>query len=473
MQANTLARGSSGHFQLYGLAARITDIVAIAISAQFAAQYHFGGLLPRGTPQALSVAFSMALALVLLPAFGIYQSWRGRSMVSLTRRIVVAWMAVQVCDVVLMFFLQYANDVSRLWFCYWTATGAAAMTGVRLVTYTILGRLRHAGLNQRLVALVGEEERCRRMLQNVDALPDSGFRPVAMFNPLGGNERGAQMRIHTFVEFEAFVDHVREREIQELWLALPLSAQPWILRFVDVFRDDLINIRLVPDVRGLALFEGGLVELVGSPAINLAASPLSPVALMQKAVFDRIFAAFALVVVAPLFAAIAVAVKLSSSGPVFFRQDRRGAGGRIFRIYKFRSMRMHQEVQGVVTQATRGDSRITRVGAFLRRTSLDELPQFINVLRGEMSVVGPRPHAIEHDELYGKVIDRYIQRYRIKPGITGWAQINGYRGETDRIDKMQQRVEHDLYYLCNWSFKLDLRIVTATLIKGFIHRNAH
>jgi lipopolysaccharide/colanic/teichoic acid biosynthesis glycosyltransferase len=145
----------------------------------------------------------------------------------------------------------------------------------------------------------------------------------------------------------------------------------------------------------------------------------------------------------------------------------------VFKIYKFRTMRAHAEKQGVVTQATKGDPRITRVGAILRRTSLDELPQFINVLRGEMSVVGPRPHAIEHDEVYQNVVDGYIHRYRIKPGITGWAQINGFRGETDQIEKMQGRVEHDLYYLCNWSFGLDMRIVMATIAKGFVHSNAY
>jgi lipopolysaccharide/colanic/teichoic acid biosynthesis glycosyltransferase len=170
---------------------------------------------------------------------------------------------------------------------------------------------------------------------------------------------------------------------------------------------------------------------------------------------------------------IAVAVKLSSRGPVFFTQYRKGADGCVFKIYKFRTMRPHVERAGVVTQATKGDSRITPVGGLLRRTSLDELPQFFNVLRGEMSVVGPRPHAIEHDELYRKIVSGYIHRYRIKPGITGWAQVNGFRGETDRVEKMQKRVEHDLYYLLNWSFALDMRIVLATVAKGLIGSNAY
>jgi exopolysaccharide biosynthesis polyprenyl glycosylphosphotransferase len=186
-----------------------------------------------------------------------------------------------------------------------------------------------------------------------------------------------------------------------------------------------------------------------------------------------LFALAALVAVAPVLLACAIAVKLSSPGPIFFRQSRKGADGRVFTIYKFRTMRLHEQKPGVLEQATRDDPRITTVGGFLRRTSLDELPQFFNVLRGDMSVVGPRPHALEHDDLYQNVVSGYIHRYRIKPGITGWAQINGFRGETDRIEKMEGRVAHDLYYLRNWSFGLDVKIIFATVFKGLHHPNAY
>jgi Undecaprenyl-phosphate glucose phosphotransferase len=226
-------------------------------------------------------------------------------------------------------------------------------------------------------------------------------------------------------------------------------------------------------VRTLSLFEGSVTNLLGVPTINLAASPLPPNALLQKEIFDRVFAAAALIAVSPVMIACALAVKLTSRGPVFFKQRRKGADGRVFSIYKFRSMRMHVEKEGELRQATRNDPRITRVGAFLRRTSLDELPQFFNVLRGDMSVVGPRPHALEHDDLYQKVVSGYIHRYRIKPGITGWAQVNGFRGETDRIEKMEGRVAHDLYYLGNWSFGLDMKIIFATIFKGLRHTNAY
>jgi Undecaprenyl-phosphate glucose phosphotransferase len=284
----------------------------------------------------------------------------------------------------------------------------------------------------------------------------------------------ANPRVTMFDNLEAFADYIRGNDLHELWLALPLSEERTIFKLVSEFRDDLVNIRFMPDVRSLALFDsGGVIDLVGVPAINLVASPLSPNALLKKDLFDRVFAAAALIGLAPLLIAIAIAVKLSSRGPVFFKQKRKGADGRVFTIYKFRSMRIHAQEQGVLKQATRDDPRITKVGAFLRRTSLDELPQFFNVLRGDMSVVGPRPHALEHDDLYQKVVTGYIHRYRIKPGITGWAQVNGYRGETDRIEKMERRVAHDLYYLSNWSFALDMRIIAATVVKGLVQSTAY
>jgi putative colanic acid biosynthesis UDP-glucose lipid carrier transferase len=274
-------------------------------------------------------------------------------------------------------------------------------------------------------------------------------------------------------DYQRVVQLVRQRQIRELWLALPISKEQAIHRFVTDLRNDFVNIRFIPDVRSLTLLNQPMVDLLGVPAINLAASPITDLRVLPKRVFDGLFALAALTALLPVMLAIAAAVKLSSPGPVFFRQKRKGIDGRQFEIYKFRSMRVHKEEAGHITQATRRDPRITAVGAFLRRTSLDELPQFINVLRGEMSVVGPRPHALEHDDIYKDLVKGYMHRYRIKPGITGWAQINGYRGETDRIEKMMGRVKLDLYYMQHWTFWLDIKIVVLTLWKGFVGSNAY
>jgi Undecaprenyl-phosphate glucose phosphotransferase len=420
------------------------------------------------------VAFAEVFTLVVFPALGVYQSWRGRSMPQLVGRVTLAWLLIQACGVLVMFSFHESAAVSRLWFFYWSALTACALIGSRVAAYATLARMRYAGLNQRRVAIVGWGEHGAQVLHNVAASPASGFRTVSVFDPRPGLFNGVALGgLAAFDDMGAFAKHVREEGVGEVWLALPLSEESLIHRCINEFRGDLVNIRLIPDVRTLAVLNSRTIDLIGAPAINLVASPLSSNALLQKEMFDRTFAALALIALAPLFLVIAIAVKLSSRGPVFFTQRRKGADGRVFKIYKFRSMRLHAETQGVVSQAKRHDSRITRVGAFLRQTSLDELPQFFNVLRGEMSVVGPRPHALEHDDLYAPIVEGYIHRYRIKPGITGWAQVNGFRGETERVEKMQKRVDHDLYYLRNWSFALDMRIILATIVRGFVNRNAY
>jgi Undecaprenyl-phosphate glucose phosphotransferase len=214
-------------------------------------------------------------------------------------------------------------------------------------------------------------------------------------------------------------------------------------------------------------------EVAGMPVLNLTASPMVGFARFLKGLEDRALALLILLLVSPLMVAIAIGIKLSSPGPVLFKQKRHGWDGKPITVWKFRTMQVHQEENGKVTQATRNDSRVTKLGALLRRTSVDELPQFFNVLQGKMSIVGPRPHAIEHNEFYKDSINQYMLRHKVKPGITGWAQINGYRGEIDNLEKMEKRIEYDLFYIENWSIWFDLKIIAATLIKGFINKNAY
>jgi Undecaprenyl-phosphate glucose phosphotransferase len=348
----------------------------------------------------------------------------------------------------------------------------AALVASRFVVHSIRSRMRSAGYDLRTVGVIGMGRHCEAVVARIAASPVSGFRAVVHFvaQPTEQLDTPGAVSCTVFADFAAYV---RKNNVREVWVALPMAEEQTLRDILAEFSGDLVNIRFIPDVESLAMFGGEMIELMGAPAINLVASPLSGRALLQKAIFDRLFAIVALIAVSPVMVAVAVAVKLSSKGPVFFRQTRKGADGRTFQIFKFRTMRAHVEQAGVVQQATRNDPRITSVGRFLRRTSLDELPQFLNVLRGEMSVVGPRPHATAHDDHYQKIVDGYIHRYRIKPGITGWAQVNGFRGETDRIEKMQGRVEYDLYYLRNWALRLDIRIVIATVTKGLIHRNAY
>ncbi|MFM0195891.1 undecaprenyl-phosphate glucose phosphotransferase [Paraburkholderia strydomiana] len=459
---------------------RIIDIAMVALGAAIAAAVHNGKVVWLDDMQSVSLAFDVLLVVVFFPALGIYQSWRGKPLYDLLCRVAGGWAMVEVTGVLISFTLHRADSLSRLWLVYWAVATIVLLIVTKVIVYSILRGLRREGFNQRAVAIVGGAPYGRFLIQQMRSRPDAGFSPVVVFdedatvNPYEDPDTSDAIEgVPVERDYQRMIELVRQRAIRELWLALPISKEKEILRFVMDLRNDFVNIRFIPDVRSLTLFNQPMVELLGVPAINLAASPITDLRVLPKRIFDRLFALAALTALAPVMLVIAAMVKLSSPGPVFFRQKRKGIDGHEFEIYKFRSMKVHKEEAGRITQATRRDPRITAVGAFLRRTSLDELPQFINVLRGEMSVVGPRPHALEHDDIYKDLVKGYMHRYRIKPGITGWAQINGYRGETDRIEKMMGRVKLDLYYMQHWTFWLDIKIVVLTLWKGFVGNNAY
>jgi Undecaprenyl-phosphate glucose phosphotransferase len=395
------------------LLARMVDVALVLAGAAMASQIRFDYLAQSGFYWAL-VMFAAAFALAIFPAFGVYESWRGRSKLALAGQVSLAWLIVQGSALVLMYSLHRIDFVSRLWFSYWTAVTGGLLISYRLATHAVLARARSAGMNLHQVAIVGSGAQCEAIIRRIESARATGFRATAVYNTSPDKSPLTTADVPVFVTVDALAEYIRTNDVHELWLMLSLSEEPLICSLVSEFREDLVNIRFMPDVRSLALFEGsGVIDLLGVPAINLVASPLSANSMLKKEIFDRLFAAGALLALAPLLLGIAIAVKLSSRGPVFFRQKRKGADGRVFTIYKFRSMRLHTEEKGILRQATRNDPRVTKVGAFLRRTSLDELPQFFNVLCGDMSVVGPRPHALEHDDLYQKVVAGYINRYRI------------------------------------------------------------
>ncbi|SDD82612.1 undecaprenyl-phosphate glucose phosphotransferase [Paraburkholderia lycopersici] len=467
---STAHTDTSVHIWNGGTLARFSDAAVIAAGAVLTT----GSLRISdwsGCDSAL-VSISILVSLMLFPACGMYCISRQRVFWRCVCVPMLAWLFALCASCFCVMALHHAYRPSIEWLETWAFVSATGVVLPRVVAHGVCLRLMGQGTRIRTVAVVGNSGHCQQLIRKVSTTRDSMYRVTAVFDTdpqAHANPPG----LPTFRDREAFAAYIRNTRIEELWLAVPLSEGQTIIPFLRLFRSDLINIRFIPDVSGLTVFNASMANLDGTSAINLVASPVSSHWLIGKELFDRVFALCVVLFLAPVFLAIAVAVKYSSPGPVLFIQRRKGANGKIFNIYKFRSMRVHVEAEGVLKQATRNDPRITRVGAFLRRTSLDELPQFLNVLRGEMSIVGPRPHAIEHDELYRDIVDGYIHRYRIKPGITGWAQINGFRGETDRIEKMQGRVAHDLYYLRNWSFWLDVRIVIATIFKGLVHRNAY
>ena len=266
--------------------------------------------------------------------------------------------------------------------------------------------------------------------------------------------------------------YVREKGIQEVYITLPLGSQPRIVELLEAIQGTTASIFFVPDVFGISIIQGRLQDMNGVPVVGMLETPFTGINALLKRASDIVLSLGILLLISPILLVIAIGVKLSSPGPAIFRQKRNGLDGDEITVYKFRSMTV-QDNGSQVKQATRNDARITPFGAFLRRTSLDELPQFVNVLQGRMSIVGPRPHAVAHNEMYRQLIRAYMVRHKVKPGITGWAQVNGLRGETETVEKMKARVEYDLEYLRNWSLGLDLQIIARTVRLVLFDRNAY
>ena len=307
-------------------------------------------------------------------------------------------------------------------------------------------------------ALSGFENRNVDFLGYFDDRVDDRLHESAAKNCLGGLK-----------DVAAFV---RERGVHEVFITLPLGSQPRIVDLLDQLQGTTASLFFVPDVFGIGIIQGRLQDMNGVPVVGICETPFTGTNELVKRVSDVVLASIILVLMAPVLLVLAIGVKLSSPGPIVFKQRRNGLDGNEIIVYKFRSMTATDDGP-VVLQAKPNDARLTPFGAFIRRTSLDELPQFINVLQGRMSVVGPRPHAVAHNEEYRKLIKAYMVRHKVKPGITGWAQVNGHRGETETIEKMQARIQYDLEYLRNWSLALDLQIVIRTIRVAFFNSQAY
>ena len=268
------------------------------------------------------------------------------------------------------------------------------------------------------------------------------------------------------------LERARNGDLDEIYIALPMAAVERIRHFIAMLSDTTVDTFIVPDLYSYSTHTTEVRMIGNMQAVSILSSPFDDGGAIIKRAEDLIFGTIITLLISPLMLIIAIGIKLTSRGPVIFKQDRYGLSGQKITVYKFRSMRVMENAD-VVIQATKQDPRVTRFGSFLRRKSLDELPQFINVLQGRMSIVGPRPHAIAHNEEYRKIVDNYMIRHKVKPGITGLAQVSGYRGEVDTLDKMEKRVQYDIEYIQNWSLWLDIKIILKTMTKGFSGENAY
>lgn len=450
---------------------RLLDAAIVIICGLAVTEFKFSDEAMADPPQIhLFLIYLCGVGVIaLFPAFRLYVSWRGRRLTDLVVRSLAAWALVFALGILVSFLMHQSAAVSRLWAATWFGSVFLALAGVRLAAYTILGAARDRGLDRKRVLLVGFGALGHDLWRRVERYREAGYEVAGIYAEAHENLPPQVRRLH---ELDALHGFVREHDVREVWIVLPMEAGQELREVLYHLRNDLVDIRWIPDVMSIQLLGHRIGEFLGLPAIQLNSLPAAGVRGLAKEAFDRAFALCALVGLSPVMLTVACLVKLTSRGPVLFTQPRLGVDGKVFHVYKFRTMTVHQE-HGVVTQATRNDARITRIGGFLRRTSLDELPQFLNVLRGDMSVVGPRPHALEHNELYKDLVQRYMMRHRVKPGITGWAQVNGLRGQTDTLRKMSDRVEHDIYYIQHWTFRMDLIIIARTAVSGWTGRNVY
>jgi len=368
----------------------------------------------------------------------------------------------------------------------WVST--VVLTGLATQTAGPLARWwRRRPAQRRRAIVVGAGPLASRVAQALRRQAEQGVDLLGCFDDRLDHRLDPGARRMRQGDLAEVVDFIHQNAIQDVYITLPLGASerapghagPHAMEgpaekdegvyrasrgqhLLQALQDTTVSVHYVPDLLGISIIQGRLQDVNGVPVVGLCETPFTGVNQLIKRAEDLLLASLILVLISPLMLAVALGVKRSSPGPVLFRQRRNGLDGREIMVWKFRSMRT-QDNGPAVKQATRGDPRITPFGAFIRRTSLDELPQFFNVLQGSMSIVGPRPHAVAHNDEYRELVQAYMVRHKVKPGITGWAQVNGHRGETDTLDKMRSRVEYDLEYLRHWSLGLDLRIIARTV----------
>ncbi len=406
---------------------------------------------------------------VVFPGLSFGRGFRG---ISITREIKQVGLAVTfifVSLILVAFLTKSTASYSRVWFFEWYTLSVLALTGYRVLLRLTLRWIRSYGFNQRSIVIVGSGKIARTVVTRILNAPWSGFQVTGIFGDDPTIESQFLKDSITYGMFDEVAQFVQNNNVEQVWIAMPLRCEEQMQAVTDSLEQCVVDIRYVPDIFGFQLLNHSMSNVAGLPVINLTASPMEGANRLVKAVEDKLFALLILVLASPVMIMIAAAIKLTSRGPVFFRQERLGWNGKKINIYKFRTMPIDAEQITGPVWATASDNRATPFGRFLRRTSLDEFPQFYNVLRGDMSIVGPRPERPVFVEKFRKEIPQYSKRELVKAGITGWAQVNGWRGNTC----LQERLKHDLYYIENWSILFDIKIIFLTVFRGFVHRNAY
>lgn len=459
------------NFSVFSLV-RVLDPLLISFCS-WLSYYFYLGTFSWGREYSVALLITFFLTLFIFPTQGAYKPVRGRSSRQYIGSVTRSWFILLLSLVALSALLKVTSTFSRGWFLYWTFLTWGVLILSRVLMIELLNSLRRRGYNLKRVAIFGAGVLGEKLYEQTVLNKDFGYDVCFFLDDYPEKTQGNLKNKKVIKAASDLADQLKSEGIHELWIALPLRAESRVKDILHTLRHSFIQVRFIPDIFSFHLFNCAISDVGGIPTIDLNTTKISGVNTLIKALEDYFLGTIILFLISPLLFVLALLVKLTSKGPVFYKQLRHGFDGKPINIYKFRSMYVHDEDKNNIVQASKSDSRITPVGRFLRKTSLDELPQFINVLQGKMSIVGPRPHALSHNEFYKDQIEHYMQRHKVKPGITGWAQVNGWRGETDTLEKMQKRVEHDIYYLQNWSLWFDLKIIFLTVFKGFVGKNAY
>ncbi|HKB59444.1 MAG TPA: undecaprenyl-phosphate glucose phosphotransferase [Gallionellaceae bacterium] len=444
---------------------RVLDVVTI-LAALWLCATLYG--VPLGRYYQVAAGGAVAVFMLLAEWQALYESWRAGSIRDEAWKILSVWVLTCVSLVILWFLSKSSVYFSRVTVVGWMVSTPLLLTLERVLLRYTLRHFRKAGMNTRTAAVVGSGGAALEVIDTINASPWMGLRVEGIYD----NADAARAKGMEHLDAEALLQRVREQAVDCIYICYPMMHEEKIRSLVEQLADSAVSVYVVPDVFVSDLLRSRWTSLGGVPLVSVFDSRMYGTNVFLKRLEDVVLGSLILLLISPVMLVIAAAVKATSAGPILFKQRRYGMNGEVIEVWKFRSMSVLED-GAVVTQARRNDPRVTRLGAFLRKTSLDELPQFVNVLQGQMSIVGPRPHAVAHNEEYRTLIHGYMLRHMVKPGITGWAQVNGWRGETDTTEKMAMRVKYDLDYINNWTIWFDLKIIVLTLFRGMRGKNAY
>jgi putative colanic acid biosynthesis UDP-glucose lipid carrier transferase len=468
---SSVSRGISFHDSFFYSLHRLVDATVICLAVHFAVGYTAGARLP----DVLTVAAATILVYhVVAELSGLYRSWRGSRVRRELACVLITWGYAVPVLLGAGLLTQYNANFPYASKLIWIFATPAAIAGTRFVMRKIQQRLRARGFNTRSFAVCGVNELGIQLARNIQKAPEMGLRLVGFYDDRPAERTAVPpheigQRVGNFGDL---LSRARHGQIDIVYITFPMRAEERIRNVLAALADTTASVYIVPDFFVFELLHARWTNVNGLPAVSVFENPLYGVDGLVKRTADLVFGSLLLAAAALPMLVISVFIKVTSAGPVFFRQRRYGLDGREILVWKFRTMTCCDNGHDV-RQATRDDERVTAVGRFLRRTSLDELPQLFNVVEGSMSLVGPRPHANAHNELYRSLIEGYMLRHKVKPGITGLAQVSGYRGETETLEKMEQRIACDHQYIREWSFWMDLKILAKTLRVVLEQRNAY